>query len=163
MCYSIYFAHISTQLNIFLITNFSPAGWDSSKKIAILHENMHSMKPDQYYTDVIARPMTGIRGIHGKVANEKPRHEIEITAEDEQQFLLRQQQYLQQGAQPGMVPVGGVPGGSMGAGIPKTPDRKSMGSPGVQGSPTKKVILKIESMTTNHYSCDTLTARRQSI
>ena len=105
------------------------------------------MKPDQYYTDVIARPMTGIRGIHGKVANEKPRHEIEITAEDEQQFLLRQQQYLQQGAQPGMVPVGGVPGGSMGAGIPKTPDRKSMGSPGVQGSPTKKVILKIESIT----------------
>ena len=91
--------------------------------------------------------MTGIRGIHGKVANEKPRHEIEITAEDEQQFLLRQQQYLQQGAQPGMVPVGGVPGGSMGAGIPKTPDRKSMGSPGVQGSPTKKVILKIESIT----------------
>jgi len=118
---------------------FIPAGWDSSKKIAILHENMHSMKPDQYYTDVIARPMTGIRGIHGKVANEKPRHEIEITAEDEQQFLLRQQQYLQQGAQPGMVPVGGVPGGSMGAGIPKTPDRKSMGSPGVQGSPTKKM------------------------
>ena len=113
---------------------------------------MHSMKPDQYYTDVIARPMTGIRGIHGKVANEKPRHEIEITAEDEQQFLLRQQQYLQQGAQPGMVPVGGVPGGSMGAGIPKTPDRKSMGSPGVQGSPTKKVILKIESMTTNQFS-----------
>ena len=110
---------------------------------------MHSMKPDQYYTDVIARPMTGIRGIHGKVANEKPRHEIEITAEDEQQFLLRQQQYLQQGAQPGMVPVGGVPGGSMGAGIPKTPDRKSMGSPGVQGSPTKKVILKIESITSN--------------
>ena len=132
-----------------MITNFSPAGWDSSKKIAILHENMHSMKPDQYYTDVIARPMTGIRGIHGKVANEKPRHEIEITAEDEQQFLLRQQQYLQQGAQPGMVPVGGVPGGSMGAGIPKTPDRKSMGSPGVQGSPTKKVILKIESITSN--------------
>ena len=110
---------------------------------------MHSMKPDQYYTDVIARPMTGIRGIHGKVANEKPRHEIEITAEDEQQFLLRQQQYLQQGAQPGMVPVGGVPGGSMGAGIPKTPDRKSMGSPGVQGSPTKKVILKIKSITSN--------------
>ena len=107
------------------------------------------MKPDQYYTDVIARPMTGIRGIHGKVANEKPRHEIEITAEDEQQFLLRQQQYLQQGAQPGMVPVGGVPGGSMGAGIPKTPDRKSMGSPGVQGSPTKKVILKIKSITSN--------------
>ena len=95
------------------------------------------MKPGQYYTDVIARPMTGIRGIHGKATNEKPRHEIEITAEDEQQFLLRQQQYLQQGGQPGMVPVGGVLGGSMGAGVPKTTDRKTMGSPGVEKSPKK--------------------------
>ena len=98
------------------------------------------MKPDQYYTDVIARPMTGIRGIHGKAISEKPRHELEVTAEDEQQFLSRQQQYLQQGAQSSMVPGGGVPGGSIGTGIPKTPDRKTMGSPGVQGSPTKKVI-----------------------
>ena len=118
---------------------FIPAGWDSSKKVAILHENMHSMKPDQYYTDVIARPMTGIRGIHGKAINEKPRNELEVTAEDEQQFLLRQQQYLQQGAQSSMVPGGGVPGGSIGTGIPKTPDRKTMGSPGVQGSPTKNM------------------------
>jgi len=118
---------------------FIPAGWDSSKKIAILHENMHSMKPDQYYTDVIARPMTGLRGIHGKTTTDKPRHELEVTAEDEQQFLLRQQQYLQQGAQPGMTPQSGMPGNTMGAGIPKTPNRKDMGSPGVQGSPTKKM------------------------
>ena len=106
----------------------SPAGWDSSKKIAILHENMHSMKPDQYYTDVIARPMTGIRSMHGKAPNEKPRHEIEVTAEEEQQFLLRQQQYLQQGSQSGMVPV---------TVVPKAPDRISKGSPGGQGSPVK--------------------------
>jgi len=118
---------------------FIPAGWDSSKKIAILHENMHSMKPDQYYTEVIARPMTGLRGIHGKTTTDKPRHELEVTAEDEQQFLMRQQQYLQQGAQPGMAPQGGMPGNTMGAGIPKTPNRKDMGSPGVQGSPTKKM------------------------
>merc|ERR1719450_507425 len=118
---------------------FIPAGWDSSKKIAILHENMHSMKPDQYYTEVIARPMTGLRGIHGKTTTDKPRHELEVTAEDEQQFLMRQQQYLQQGAQPGMAPQSGMPGNTMGAGIPKTPNRKDMGSPGVQGSPTKKM------------------------
>ena len=124
-----------------LISYFSPAGWDSSKKIAILHENMHSMKPDQYYTDVIARPMTGIRSMHGKMASEKPRNEVEVTAEDEQQFLLRQQQYLHQGGQPGAVPVGGVPGSTLGAGIPKTADRKTVGSPGVQGSPTKKVSI----------------------
>jgi dynein light intermediate chain 1 len=36
---------------------FSPAGWDNEKKIAILYENMHSVNPDQYYTDVIARPI----------------------------------------------------------------------------------------------------------
>ena len=35
----------------------SPAGWDNEKKIAILYENMHSVNPDQYYTDVIARPI----------------------------------------------------------------------------------------------------------
>ena len=55
---------------------FIPAGWDNDKKIAILYENMHrleqcsdtgpstdivfSVRPDQYYTDVIARPMAGI-------------------------------------------------------------------------------------------------------
>ena len=37
--------------------NFSPAGWDNEKKIAILNENLHAVKPDQYYTDVIARPI----------------------------------------------------------------------------------------------------------
>ena len=104
------------------------------------------MKPDQYFTDVIARPMTGIRGIHGKAISEKPRNELEVTAEDEQQFLLRQQQYLQQGAQSSMVPGGGVSGGSIGAGIPKTPDRKTMGSPGVQGSPTKKVYNSLPNL-----------------
>ena len=36
---------------------FIPAGWDNEKKIAILHENMHSVRPDQHYTDVIAKPI----------------------------------------------------------------------------------------------------------
>ncbi len=31
---------------------FSPAGWDNEKKIAILHENMHSVKPDQVVTQL---------------------------------------------------------------------------------------------------------------
>ena len=33
-----------------------PAGWDNEKKIAILYENMHTMTPEDYYTDVIVRP-----------------------------------------------------------------------------------------------------------
>lgn len=104
---------------------FIPAGWDNEKKIAILYENMHSMRPDQYYTDVIARPMVRKAGSSNR--------DVEVTAEDEQQFLLRQQQYLQQGAPPPGAPaVSGVP-----SGIQKTPDRKAVGSPGVQSSPKK--------------------------
>merc|ERR1712012_240336 len=67
---------------------FIPAGWDNEKKVAILYENMHSMRPDQYYTDVIAKPI---------VRKSTNNRDVEVTAEDEQQFLLRQQQYLQQG------------------------------------------------------------------
>ena len=41
----------------FLFYFFRPAGWDNEKKVAILYENMHSMRPDQYFTDVIAKPI----------------------------------------------------------------------------------------------------------
>jgi len=90
------------------------------------YENMHSVRPDQYYTDVIARPMTGI--------GRKPQagREVEVVAEDEQQFLSRQQQYLAQG-----LPPSQGQGGAMPPGVQKTPDRKVVGSPGVQGSPKK--------------------------
>jgi len=106
---------------------FIPAGWDNEKKVAILYENMHSIRPDQYYTDVIAKPI---------VRKSTNNRDIEVTAEDEQGFLLRQQQYLQQGAP--------APNPTINAGVPlppsiqKTPDRKSVGSPGVQGSPRKQ-------------------------
>eukprot|EP00088_Acartia_fossae_P008150 TRINITY_DN1386_c0_g1_i1.p1 TRINITY_DN1386_c0_g1~~TRINITY_DN1386_c0_g1_i1.p1 ORF type:complete len:527 (-),score=120.22 TRINITY_DN1386_c0_g1_i1:948-2528(-) len=104
---------------------FIPAGWDNDKKIAILYENMHSIRPDQYYTDVIARPMVGI----GR--KQQASREIEVVAEEEQQFLGRQQVFLQQG-----LPAAGTSPG-MPAGVQKTPDRKVLGSPGVQGSPKK--------------------------
>ena len=41
---------------------------------------MHSIRPDQYYTDVIAKPI---------VRKSTNNRDVEITAEDEQQFLLR--------------------------------------------------------------------------
>ena len=69
-----------------LFLKYSPAGWDNEKKIAILYENMHSIRPDQYYTDVIAKPM---------VRKSTNNRDVETSAEDEQQFLTRQQQYLQ--------------------------------------------------------------------
>merc|ERR1719323_2730072 len=103
---------------------FIPAGWDNDKKIAILYENMHSVRPDQYYTDVIARPMSvlgrrsggGSGAGHGQGA-------VEVVAEEEQQFLA-------QGLPPNQ-------GAGMPPGVQKTPDRKVVGSPGVQGSPKK--------------------------
>ena len=57
---------------------------------------------------------------------------MEVVAEDEQQFLSRQQQYLAQG-----LPPSQGQGGPMPPGVQKTPDRKVVGSPGVQGSPKK--------------------------
>ena len=41
---------------------------------------MHSIRPDQYYTDVIAKPI---------VRKSTNNRDVEVTAEDEQQFLLR--------------------------------------------------------------------------
>jgi len=108
---------------------FIPAGWDNDKKIAILYENMHSVRPDQYYTDVIARPMSVLGRRSGSAAGGQPR-EVEVVAEEEQMFLSRQQQYLAQGLPPSQ-------GQPMPPGVQKTPDRKVVGSPGVQGSPKK--------------------------
>ncbi|KAH0564603.1 cytoplasmic dynein 1 light intermediate chain 1 isoform X1 [Cotesia glomerata] len=62
-----------------------PAGWDNIKKIAILHENLQSMKPDDYYRDVIAQPSVNRKCVA---------REVEIVAEDEQAFLARQQATL---------------------------------------------------------------------
>ena len=105
--------------------------------MAILYENMHSMRPDQYFTDVIAKPI---------VRKSTNNRDIEITAEDEQQFLLRQQQYLQQGnptgAGAGASPAGALAGSpNLPQSIQKDPNRKSVGSPGVQSSPRKVYIL----------------------
>jgi len=109
---------------------FIPAGWDNEKKVAILYENMHSMRPDQYFTDVIAKPI---------VRKSTSNRDIEITAEDEQQFLLRQQQYLQQGnpTSGGASPAALAGSPNLPQSIQKDPNRKSVGSPGVQSSPRK--------------------------
>ena len=100
------------------------------------------MRPDQYFTDVIAKPI---------VRKSTNNRDIEITAEDEQQFLLRQQQYLQQGnptgAGAGASPAGALAGSpNLPQSIQKDPNRKSVGSPGVQSSPRKVHIFWI------HYS-----------
>ena len=65
------------------------------------------MRPDQYYTDVIARPMSvlgrrsGAQGSGTQAgAGGSQVREVEVVAEEEQSFLSRQQQYLAQGLPP---------------------------------------------------------------
>jgi hypothetical protein len=49
------FKYLNTYL---LFLNSRPSGWDSMKKISIVCENLQSMKPDDYYRNVIAPPVT---------------------------------------------------------------------------------------------------------
>ncbi|CAH1368659.1 hypothetical protein MTP99_010132 [Tenebrio molitor] len=63
---------------------FIPSGWDNMNKIRILYENLHTCKPDDYFRDIIVQPTTR------KTIN----RETELLAEDEQNFLGRQQQIL---------------------------------------------------------------------
>ncbi|EPY84232.1 hypothetical protein CB1_000490080 [Camelus ferus] len=57
-----------------------PAGWDNEKKIAILHENFTTVKPEDAYEDFIVKPPV-----------RKLVHDKELAAEDEQVFLMKQQ------------------------------------------------------------------------
>ncbi|XP_039280055.1 cytoplasmic dynein 1 light intermediate chain 2 isoform X2 [Nilaparvata lugens] len=99
-----------------------PSGWDSMKKISILFENMQSMKPDDYYRDVIAPPVT----------RKTVTRESEIQAEEEQSFLSKQQALLQQGAPPMSRQESPM---RSPAGVQKTGDRRMQGSPSMD--PTK--------------------------
>lgn len=90
---------------------------------------MHACRAEDEYSDIIAQPPS-----RKTVSN----RENEVVAEDEQAFLSRQQQLLQQGQQGGQPArsvspmrtpqVGGKTSG------PRTPG-------GGQGSPNKKVDL----------------------
>lgn len=62
---------------------FIPAGWDNEKKIAILHENFTTVKPEDAYEDFIVKPPV-----------RKLVHDKELAAEDEQVFLMKQQSFL---------------------------------------------------------------------
>ncbi|XP_052231660.1 cytoplasmic dynein 1 light intermediate chain 2-like isoform X2 [Dreissena polymorpha] len=70
---------------------FIPMGWDNEKKIAILHENLLNIKPTDNYEDVVSRPSV-----------RKPvQRDAEITVEDVQVFLMKQQSHLNKAPSPG--------------------------------------------------------------
>lgn len=109
-----------------------PSGWDNMKKISILYENMQSMKPDDYYRNVIAQPVT----------RKTVARETEIEAEDEQAFLARMLTLLQQGSSPNLRTESPM---RSPAGVQKTGDRRVQGSPSVQtllSSPKKMDTTK---------------------
>lgn len=88
----------------------SPSGWDNEKKIAILHENFTTVRPEDPFEDVITKPpMRKVRPHSewhvGRLVSSKMLsgttmfsffsvqlvHDKEINAEDEQVFLMKQQ------------------------------------------------------------------------
>ncbi|KAK3932583.1 Cytoplasmic dynein 1 light intermediate chain 2 [Frankliniella fusca] len=104
-----------------------PSGWDNMKKISILYENMQSMKPDDYYRDVITQPGT----------RKTITREVEVQAEDEQAFLTRQQQSLQANVPAGVRQESPMRPPAVAKALG---DRRSVGTPSVQaqlGSPKK--------------------------
>uniref|UniRef100_G1QV77 Dynein light intermediate chain n=1 Tax=Nomascus leucogenys TaxID=61853 RepID=G1QV77_NOMLE len=99
---------------------FIPAGWDNEKKIAILHENFTTVKPEDAYEDFIVKPPV-----------RKLVHDKELAAEDEQVFLMKQQ--VRRPESPARGPSGSprtqasVPSSSPGTSVKKPdPNIKSM-------------------------------------
>ncbi|XP_039619028.1 cytoplasmic dynein 1 light intermediate chain 2 [Polypterus senegalus] len=103
---------------------FIPSGWDNEKKIAILHENFTTVKPDDAFEDVIVKPP--IR---------KLVHDKEVAAEDEQVFLMKQQSSLsKQPATPTRVT--------------EPPPRAPTGSPRPTGRSGPANVASVSPMTT---------------
>ena len=48
---------IRSCLRIMTLFGYSPSGWDSENKIAILYENIKSANPDDSFSEVIMKPL----------------------------------------------------------------------------------------------------------
>ncbi|XP_076332451.1 cytoplasmic dynein 1 light intermediate chain 2-like isoform X2 [Tachypleus tridentatus] len=102
---------------------YIPSGWDNNNKISILYENITSFNPESRYSDVIVKP----------VIRKPIQREMEVTTEDDQTFLVKQQALLSQ-----QVPTSGRPQEPpirSPAGVQKTSERRLSGSSTGQGSP----------------------------
>jgi len=103
---------------------FIPAGWDSPGKISILLENLFKFRPDQNYNEVIKSPFLGKKQMHNK--------NIEVVAENEQDFLARIAPFLLQESHQER-PISSRLMHSPES-VLKTPERRVMGSPGVHSA-----------------------------
>jgi len=104
--------------------------------MSILHESMSTVRPDQFYNDVILKPVSR------KAATAATQlTQIEIEVEEEQKFLERQATALHSGS------------GSGGAGLAKStssPSPKNSSpkiiTPGTTGSTPKKVCCTTQNL-----------------
>jgi len=120
---------------------FIPTGWDSEAKISILYPNMTTVKPEDSFDEVIVRPVPVRKPIPS---------DPEVIVEDEQTFLLRQQQLLSKALPTGPgVRVDGARVSSA-SGVPKSLDRRSLGSPQVSsaGGGSPGTMKKLEATST---------------
>ena len=103
---------------------FIPAGWDSPGKLSILLENLFKFSPEQNYRDVIKSPFVGKKPIYQK--------NVEIVAENEQDFLARIAPFLVQDSHQDSPLSSRLLHSS--DSVLKTPERKIVGSPGVHST-----------------------------
>ncbi|XP_026071260.1 cytoplasmic dynein 1 light intermediate chain 2-like isoform X2 [Carassius auratus] len=102
---------------------FIPSGWDNDKKIAILHENFTTVRPEDPFEDFITKPPV-----------RKLVHDKEISAEDEQVFLMKQQSLL---AKQPATPTRGT----------ESPARTASGSPRPTGRTGPTNVASVSPMT----------------
>ncbi|XP_052457366.1 cytoplasmic dynein 1 light intermediate chain 2 isoform X4 [Carassius gibelio] len=102
---------------------FIPSGWDNDKKIAILHENFSTVRPEDPFEDFITKPPV-----------RKLVHDKEISAEDEQVFLMKQQSLL---AKQPATPTRGT----------ESPARTASGSPRPTGRTGPTNVASVSPMT----------------
>lgn len=102
---------------------FIPSGWDNDKKIGILHENFTTVRPEDPFEDFITKPPV-----------RKLVHDKEISAEDEQVFLMKQQSLL---AKQPATPTRGT----------ESPARTASGSPRPTGRTGPTNVASVSPMT----------------
>ncbi|WAR12001.1 DC1L2-like protein [Mya arenaria] len=116
------------QIGQELDRNVVPAGWDNDKKIAILHENLQNIKPTDAYEDVIAKP----------IVRKPVQRDAEVTVEDVQLFLMKQQSHLSKAPSPGAAGESPVRTGS------QTPKTATIGKAASSPTPTTKLVVVSE-------------------
>lgn len=82
---------------------FVPAGWDTSRKVAIMFENMSQFRPDTPFDEAFARQRLARAALNRPASSASlvATAAIDVVVEDEQVFLTRMQSLLAKAADGG--------------------------------------------------------------